>query len=798
MANLQLKHIGELPGTPPERTLLVATDQDYCLLVAELRRDLAAAYDAIWIRQHHHFAWLRAFVEHAGLGHLRPTDFSQTTARDLLAAHWGLAIPSWLTDELILAENLLDRPVPPGPHEHAVAVLLSPLLPPASLLSSSFPRAHAGLLAEKASALAFQTGLAASAVTRAAWQNTLQAWAAAGTPGWVADFCTRLRSDPAKLWRDLTVWRLLQRYPAAQLEFALDPSAVAFVRKVPPEAFKDMNPQPDGRVLALDQIQPLCEQLLATPASRTKFASLLNAVSGELPQEFNGLDTMLSRAAFKVERTDVEGVVRRFKSCAEIGTAALTRLQLYVRPPEPAAVDAATADAAVWTRWFQEQYLYFRSWQVARQEASAPVETSVGDFSEWYCREFVHVHADPNLSAVQALTQWRTSILADSISLVLMVDNLPWSFWPAFEKALADAGLHRHECHSRIAPLPSLTSISKPAIVSGRWDVTGSDYRKMLETRSAEEWSGRPVHYLSGVDQLAAHKDFSAPVVLLLNYLAGDEALHSDAAAEGTTHADKLALLYQSLGQRVGEFARRAGGQGRKFGLYVLTDHGATSVLPSETRSIDAQLTKRLFPNEKYRSATLSVTEAAAIPENLWELGFRFVNPCHAGDSVHFIPRGHNTVASLARQTFCHGGATPEEVIVPTAVFRLFPANWIAPAVRFLLKLKDGRAAFYVKRMATVEIEIQNPNAAELKLESVSLTPLVGEIRSFSQATIAANSLGQASVSLYFAPAATIILRLTFEFQFRVAQETLTRQIELPVVISSAASTGTDLTNLFS
>lgn len=797
MANLQLKHIGELPGTPPDRTFLVATDQDYCAVVAELRRDHAASYDAVWIRQSHHFAWLQAFAQHVGLAHQRPTEFLQTTARDLLASRWDLAMPEWLTDELILAEGLLERPVPPGSHPHVAAVLLSPLLQPANLLSAAFPQAHAGLLAEKASAPAFQSGLAASVAALTSWENLLKSWGTSKTD-WAAEFCKRLGNDAIKLWRDLTVFRLLQRYPPAQLEFALDPAAVAFVRTVPPEALLDMTLQPEGRTLALDQIQPLFEQLTATPVSRIKFDNVLNAVSGELPAEFTGLQSLLDKASFKIERADVETIARRFKTCDEIGAAAFARLPLYVRPPEPAEVDAATADASVWTRWFQEQYLSFRSWQVARQEASATVETSVGAFSDWYCREFIHVHADPNLSVVQAITQWRQSILDDSISLLLLVDNLPWSFWPAFEKALADAGLHRHECQSRFAPLPSLTSVSKPAIVSGRWDVSGSDYRKMLETRSAEEWSSRPIQYLSGVNQLVAQKDFSALSVFLLNYLAGDEALHTDAAAEGTTHADKLALLFHSLGHAVGDFARRASQQGRKFGLYVLTDHGSTSVLPSETRSIDAQLTKRLFPNEKYRSATMTSAEAATIPDNVWELGFRFVNPCHAGDVVHFVPRGHNTVASLTKRAFSHGGATPEEVIVPAAVFRLFRANWIAPAVRFVIKLKDGRAPFYVKRMATVEIEIQNTNAAELRLESVTIAPAVGEIRAFSQTLVAANTIGQASVSLYFAPAATTVALLTFEFQFRIAQETLNRRIELPVTISSAASTGTDLTNLFS
>jgi hypothetical protein len=53
-------------------------------------------------------------------------------------------------------------------------------------------------------------------------------------------------------------------------------------------------------------------------------------------------------------------------------------------------------------------------------------------------------------------------------------------------------------------------------------------------------------------------------------------------------------------------------------------------------------------------------------------------------------------------------------------------------------------------------------------------------------------------VSLYFGAQATTTNKLTFTFNFRIAQEILVRHVELPVAISSAATGGTDLTNLFS
>ncbi len=799
MANLQIKFVGELPGTLPARTLLVATDQDYCAASVELRRDLAAAHDAIWIRQPHHFAWMQAQFDHVGLSLLRPADFTKTTARDLLASNWKLSIPAWLTDELILSEKLLDRELPTGHHEHVASVLLASAINPTSLISPKFPRTQAGILAEQASAPALATALAGSAVVKAAWENTLSSWADAEPSSWVTGFCERLRANAKQLYCDLTVWRLLQKYPPEALEFALDPAAVIFVRSVPADVLRGMSLNQAGRSLALDQIVTMLEQARSGVATRAKFEALLNAVSGELLEEFNGLEAVLALDSFKAQRRDVDTIARRFKSCLEVTPASLAKLELYIRPNPPAALDPATADAAAWVKWFHAEYAPYRWWQMQRLHADAAVETTVAAFSEWYCRDFIKVHGQPDLSAVQTISQWRPSILKDSISLILLVDNLPWFFWDAFERAFAAAGLHKHSSGNRFVPLPSHTSVCKPAIVSGRWDVSGSAYLEMLEGRSVEEWAGRPVQYLSGVDKLAALKTVAAPAVLLLNYLAGDEALHSDSAAAGTTPTDQLALLYQSLGTAVAEFARRASQGGRSFGLYVLTDHGSTLVLPDEKTSVDAQLVKRLFPNEKYRSATVPAAEAATIPENLWALGQRFLNPSQPEGPVHFIPRGHNTVAAPGnRLIYSHGGATPEEVIVPSGIFRLFRAAWAEPAVRFLTKLKDGRAQFYVKRMANVDFEIQNPNSDECRLESVTISPAVGELHSFVPSVVPPNSVGKNTVSLYFGAQATTTPKLTFTFTFRIAQESLVRHVELPVAISSAATSGTDLTHLFS
>lgn len=790
MAPLSISFVGDLPGQTTDDIFVLALDADYVRVAALLRDNFASDFRAIWVRREHHFKWLESLINHGELRSGRPFTFARTTPQLLLGERWGLEIPTWLTNELILEEKLLDSPVPAGFTDVASA-LLHPYF---GQLSSGFPAARAGFLVAKASEAEIAKTLA-SPVAGGAWQALLAGWERESSRPWVKSYCERLKTNPRKLWSDLTVWRLLSRYPESALDYALDPAAAAFVRTVPLDVIREMTLSPEGRRLAIDQTEPIFESANASPVTHTKFRALLDATSGELVEEFAAIESLLGRAGFDVTASDAAEARLKFMACPGISPARISRLGLFVRPPRPIAPPTAN-DAEAWVRWSLDQYMPYRWWQIERRFFDPDVEQFVKSFSEWYCVDYPQVHGDASKSAVQTLSQWRESILKDRYSLILLVDNLPWFFWDLLEKALSETGLHRHETGAAFVPLPSHTSVCKPLIVAGKKGASGSDYLKMLSVRSAEEWNSRPVHYLSGVDQLASLHPAKEPAVFLLNYLAADEALHSDAEASGSSWAEQLALLYRNLARAVGDFARQVSGQSQDIGIYILTDHGSTFVLPEERLAGDAKLSAKLFPSEKYRSATLTESDADEIPENLWALGHRFVSPFAAG--VHFIPSGHNTVASPGlRPIFCHGGATPEEVIVPHGVFRLYPASWSAPRLRFLgIDLSLGHARFYIKRIVPLTVKIQNNNSEEMRLETVYFTPTVGEVRAFNAVTIPAKGSQATEVSLYFSNEAIGVSNIVFDLTFRVGQDAISQKIDLPVKISSAASGGIDLTKL--
>lgn len=790
-SNFKLSFVGSLPGDSAGDTLVVSSDAEYCQASEILRGTNPDAIRVVRVRQEYHFSWLKAQCELYGYVGDGAVEISRTTPGTLLGDRWGLGIPSWLTDELILENGLLTKDLPDGATNVAVG-LLAPLL--GNLPDKISARALARLT-ETISDPEIAAQLALP-LFQAAWESVLGGWAGTGAPSWAAGFCERLRKNPKKLWTDLSAWRLLRNYPESALDYALDPAAAAFVRSLPEDAVGSLGMSSEGRELALDQIGQILGSERSSMATRQRFENLLAAVSGELAEEFETLEEMLGKAEFEVTQDDIAAVRRRFSHCIDVSESRLDRLSLVVPPPVPSDRTSLDTDAAAWRRWALEEYLPYRWWQIQRRVSEPKVEESVASFSQWYCDNYSSVHADPETSSVQILGRWRDEILQDRVSLILLVDNLPWFFWEMFEKSLAKAGLHRHASGYSFAPLPSHTAVCKPQLVSGKPDATGSDYLKQLRARSEDEWQGRVVHYLMGVDQLATLPTSSEPFVALLNYLAADEVLHRDTEAEGSSWTEQLTLLFNNLSKAVGEFAKRHAAAGQDFSLYVVTDHGATMILPEERKAADAQLTKKLFPNEKHRSATLTPEEAQQVPANLWSLGHRLESPL--GVATHFIPRGHNTVAAAGqRLTFSHGGATPEEVLVPSGLFRVFSAAWTTPKLRFVgLELTAGKARFYIKRIVMLTFEVQNQNADACRLEGVEMVPQVGEIRHFDAVQIPAKGTAQGSLSLYFADSALDAEKLTLSFDLRIGQDALPLSIDLPVAITSATSGGIDLKNL--
>jgi hypothetical protein len=447
-----------------------------------------------------------------------------------------------------------------------------------------------------------------------------------------------------------------------------------------------------------------------------------------------------------------------------------------------------------------KQYIPYRNWQIQNLAYDERLEETVCRFSDWYVAHHTDIQANADVALVHALNSMTENVHEDRLTVILMIDCLPATFFTAIDRSLRTTGFKRYDLTYRFSALPTVTGYNKAAVVSGEPGSTEKPYLELLKSRSNRDWKGMTVHYISTIRELSELDPGGKSSVVFVNHVEGDEILHSDVEAKNRTYDEELSRSYSQLSGALVEMCERWPGAREHVSVIVLTDHGACRVLEEEGRNFDSTVVSKLFDNEKHRVATMTADQAEKVPENLWGIGYRFTTPFSEDDAVHFLPRGHNTIRKAGRSRgFMHGGVSPEEVIVPVARFGLVAVAWKKPFTRFLdLELSaDGKTAqFYIQRVVNIEIEVQNPNSVVLRPEALELLSPDAAVKDVELHDIEPESISVLSIDLYFQKAALAESSLELKLRYTISGQEYEQSLVQPAEFKSAMSGGFSLKDL--
>ena len=795
---VSVSYIGDLDHTPPDDVLLVECDEDYVRACQKLSPGgSSGAGLKVWVRSKNHFSWLQDFTEQIGC----PANFIEMTARSVLAEQWNVTLPDWLTDADVLEQNLLEIEVNFQKEQtrftnRLLIHLLVPAFQSDMLNTTDLVDLIKALVSDDAKAAFKQYP-----VLYRCLETKCKKWAQSSNETWVKDISNQLYENAGEIWQWLSLWACLHGYPEKLLEYVLAPEQVLFVRKIPAEAVYDLPLEPRAREQILTQIELLFEEIHKQVTSSDEFQKVVGWTSGRLFQEYHFVSRILKGNLFSPTKEDVQKVQAKFRFCPGVSENKLNSLRYCVMPTRPTLLGPEEEWSNVeWIRWTTEEYAPYRTWQVHNGHYNEELEKTVARFSEWFIEEYASIHKDPNLSLIHCLRILSSSGLEDELSIILLVDCLPLTFVSLLDDALRNVGFSRHDLHYRFAALPTITEYNKPVLLSGEWQSGAGNYEAILKARAKADWNNKQVVYLNN---LKAMSEMAAPqeaTIVLLNFVDGDELLHSDVESKNTSYEEELHRLFARMAESVNELSKEWAVPRKHISIYIVTDHGACRILEEEKRSFDSTVVNKLFPNEKHRFATVDEKQVDDIPDNLWALGHRFKQPFVSDDKIFFLPKGHNTVRMSGRaKGYLHGGVTPEEVIVPTAIYKLVKAAWKTPAARFLnldLVKETGRAKFYIQRVVTLKVEIQNPNAIDIRILRASVTSPETDLKSCEVAVIPAGSVNTLQMSCYFEKAALGEKSLEIEIAYEVSGEQHTLSLTLECEFKSAMAGGFSLRDL--
>jgi hypothetical protein len=792
-----VSYVGDLIASIPDDVVGVESNRDYVRACVELARPPGAGRALrIWARSRTHYAWLRDYADQIG----SPARFAEETARTVLADRWNVEIPDWLTDEDVVGAGLLAWEVGgstrAGFVDRFLVHVLGDPFGAATLDAANLAVVIAALVSERARA-----ALRDSPLVSRCLQAKCRAWASAGGEGWAAELSGHLPERPRDVWHWLSAWAALHGYPEKVLDFVLPPPQAPLVRQIPPDALDGLPLEPTAVEQATTQIARFFREISGQVETSEGFLEVVGCTSGRLEAEFQAVTDLLGAGGFSPAAADVRAVQEKFRACPGVTSGRMRSLIHRVRPERPVLPGPdETWSAREWIRWTVEEYAPYRRWQVHNGVHEADLEEVVARFSDWYIGEYEAIHRDAGSSLVHSLAELASEDRGDELSIVLLVDCLPLTFAGLLDDALRQAGLSRRSLEHRFAALPTATEFNKPQLLAGVWEEPGGGYPAILRARAESDWGGRRAVYLPDLRALAEIDVPSEPAVLLLNLTDADERLHRDVERENTTHEEELGRLFARLAETVVRLSEAWSGSKEDFGVYVVTDHGACRVLEEERESFDSEVTSRLFPDERHRFAVVDRGHADDIPGNLWAFGHRFLRPFVADDRVYFIPRGHNTVRRPGKGGgYMHGGATPEEVIVPVLSYRLEKVAWKKPAVRIrepAIDRSSGRAVFYIQRVTTLEIEIQNPNTAEIRIVRASVSSPQTDLKGCETPVVPPLGAGVLRMHCYFKRPALEAEALEIEIVYEVDGDAHLLPLRLECGFKSAVTSGFSLKDL--
>lgn len=792
---IKISLIGETAYKEDKDTVIVGSDSDY-VQACHAIRDCAIEHGRlkISVRKKLHYTWLQSYMEQTGI----PYKCIEKTPRKILEERWGVSVPEWVTDEMIISQDLLNLDVEVLPSISFEVILLNYFFGkaflPESLNEENLPDIVMVLTGSNA-----QGQLKKLPILSRCLEERCKTWSENSKVEWAKGLCGVIVNDVEGLWRDLTLWSLLCSYPEKLLEFVMPPDHIALIRNVPSEVVKRIPLNSVALEQATTQVEMFFKEIQQSVKSGAELSKLIAATSGRLPKEFWFLKGMLASGQIEVSEKEINLIRQKFQGCPGVSPANLAGLQRFV-PVQRPTIPSLPVDWEVerWIRWCIDEYMPYRKWQILNGKFDDQVEGVIQSFTDWYFNRYVEVHKDSRRSLVHLLQQWSSYMKDDEFSVVLLVDSLPLFFWNILESALIRSGFHKHESSDRFVPLPSTTETCKPLLLTGDWTETEKDYGKMLTKRANEEYPEKAPFYHSSLKALSEFEPSDKPSIVLLNFLAMDELLHSDVEAGASSYDEELYALFSRVADTVRTLFEKWTGNSDHFSIYVITDHGATRILEEEKKTLDSKVMNKLFPDEKHRFSKVKKTDVASVPENLWSLGYQFTSPFGDEEVVYFIPKGHNTVRMAGVRTgFVHGGASPEEVIVRGAVFRAVKAGLKRPGLRFLdLTRVSGKAVFYVQRVIQLKVEVQNSNIDPITVTHIDIASPAADVKEFTTPTIQGEGYGILQVDCYFNKSAQERDELIINVAYEADGEEYNMELKQTATFKTATTAGFSLKDL--
>lgn len=438
-------------------------------------------------------------------------------------------------------------------------------------------------------------------------------------------------------------------------------------------------------------------------------------MSGWIATELHFVVSMLTRNAHMLNLPLISALRQRFTHMPEAAVM-LDELAALVPPPLP-AIPADSWSDLQWLRWATDDYMPYFAWVIRTQQPREHQEACAYAYEAWLARRYPDwlVRADTPLITSQ-FTFMRDLLAAQPTAVVvwLVIDGLTWWQGQIFQEICRHHRLFPQRVEAGVAILPSLTDVSKRALVTGM--ATDAPPQGSIAQAAQAKLDQSGVRGYVGYDGRDIWEALGAaepPQCLIwfantLDRLAHDRVTFAD---------DRVVRGYlEELAQALGRMRVACVERGHPFHVLVGSDHGSTLLnAHSVTRRIpqaahevvDVWEDRENLPAiDRVSARAVKVSDPVRLQIDKPDEWHHLTQVTYQLPSDYLVPRGY---AAVGRRPsgWTHGGLTPEETVVPC--LHLAPEPLVIQALKLTV---NGRIQ---PRMAgALTITLVNPNPAPL------------------------------------------------------------------------------------
>jgi len=452
---------------------------------------------------------------------------------------------------------------------------------------------------------------------------------------------------------------------------------------------------------------------LKSGLNQISFNNLIDSMSGMLVEEFDFIIEILKEKSEFITHLLLKKLSIKF---LKLNTAVLDQLEMMADniPPDfdlpkfnsKQNINLILSDAV--------QYYYpYKIWA----DNTAHIDDSTllwGElFSEFILREYEKISYHYDNFIHRFIHNFNQLIKETELVIILVIDNLNYKYFKYLQEAF-----HKYNIVLLDQPvpylslLPTTTSVGKFAIIAGtrdKIDSTKTTYEPIINNTWQKYFPEHSLfYYHSELSNISTHQ-VKGKEIIFINYLGVDAELHSSPQKTLIDHKEKVKYNLEKLCKILDLFIKR----NRKedvVKIFFISDHGSTIIPESYPNPIEDIKFKILFPeadiSPDHRFIRINSKEFNELKnnENISNSLYCMDSKISGDGHNYVIAKGYGRFKKAVSDSYVHGGATPEEMIIPGGCF-VFQKSIFKEIIIQLQKTE-----FRYLTLESCPIRLANPN----------------------------------------------------------------------------------------